>query len=85
MRPEWEQKVSLSPDECSNKVTFEWNIKSFFFLNGHLESRGSGLNDTLQKDGKKTSLTEQEAAVLQDETFILQLTIKTSAEPEIYS
>lgn len=59
--------------------------KEYFFLNGHLESRGSGLNDTLQKDGKKTSLTEQEAAVLQDETFILQLTIKTSAEPEIYS
>lgn len=27
---------------------------------------------------KKNSLTEQEAAVLQDETFILQLTIKTS-------
>lgn len=34
---------------------------------------------------EKNSLTEQEAAVLQDETFILQLTIKTSAEPEIYS
>lgn len=25
----------------------------FFFLNGHLESQGSGLNDMLQKDGKE--------------------------------